>query len=101
MRRERVIVRIRAGPAWKSGPPEDQPGWPDHERFVDDLVDRGTIVMGGPFSDFSGSMVIVEGLAPEAVRRLLDDDPFVQNGVFEVDDVRAWTLYVDRLTSRA
>ena len=100
MRRERVIVRFRAGPTWVSGPPEEQLDWGPHERFIDDLVDGGTVVMGGPFSDFSGSMLIVEGLAPDDVRRLLDADPFVQNGVFEVDDVRAWTVYVDSLAPR-
>ncbi len=97
MRRERVIVRFRAGPTWVSGPPEEQPDWGAHERFVDDLVDRRTVVMGGPFSDFSGSMILVEGLGAAEARRLVDDDPFVRNGVFEVDDVRAWTIYVDAL----
>jgi len=99
MRRERVIVRFRAGPTWVSGPPEEQPDWRPHECFIDALVDRGTVVMGGPFSDFSGSIIVVEGLTADEVRRLVDDDPFVQNGVFEVDDVRAWTVYVDALSS--
>jgi uncharacterized protein len=81
-----------------SGPPEEQPDWGPHGRFVDDLVDRGTMVMGGPFGDFSGSMILLEGLGPGEARRLVDDDPFVRNGVFEVDDVRAWTIYVDTLT---
>ena len=98
MRRERVIVRVRAGPTWTSGAPEDQPGWPDHERFIDDLVERGTVVMGGPYADHSGSLVLVEGLGVEEARRLFEEDPFVRNGVFVLDDVRAWTVYVDTLT---
>jgi hypothetical protein len=46
MRTGRVVVRFRAGPTWETGPPEEQRDWDAHEVFVDDLVERGTIVMG-------------------------------------------------------
>ena len=101
MRRERVIVRVGAGPTWTSGPPENQPGWPEHERFIDDLVDRGTVVMGGPYSDYSGSLVLVEGMTSGEARQVFEQDPFVRNGVFVLEDVRDWIVYVDRLTSRS
>jgi uncharacterized protein YciI len=100
MRRQRVIVRYGAGPTWGEGPPEDQPDWDAHADFVDDLVARGTFVMGGPFQDNSGSMVLLEGVDAEEARRILQADPFVQNGVFVFDDVREWTVYVDELTPR-
>jgi len=66
--------------------------------FVDRLVEAGTIVMGGPFSDYSGSMVLLEGVTPEEARAVLAADPFVLNEVFVVDDIRDWTVYVDSLT---
>jgi uncharacterized protein YciI len=100
MRRQRVIVRFRAGPAWGEGPPEDQPDWDAHAEFVDDLTERGIFVMGGPFSDYSGSMTLLEGVDADEARRLLEPDPFVQNGVFLFEDVREWTVYVDELTPR-
>jgi uncharacterized protein YciI len=99
VRRQRIVVRIKAGPAWTDGsPPEAQPGWDKHEIFVDALVDQGTIVMGGPLSDYSGSIVIFEGIARDAARALMDQDPFVRNGVFIVEEVLEWTVYVDSLT---
>ena len=94
----RVIVRFRAGPTWKSGPPEEQPSWDEHAAFVDDLVERGIMVMGGPFVDYSGSTIILERVSEDEARELLLPDPFIENGVFELDDVRAWNIYVDRLT---
>lgn len=97
-KRRRVFVRFAAGPTWKSGPPEDQAGWGEHNDFVDDLVDRGLFVMGGPFSDYSGSMTLYEGVSADDVRQLIENDPFVRNGVFVIDDVRDWTIYVDELT---
>jgi uncharacterized protein YciI len=93
----RVVVRWRAGPAWTSGPPEEQPGWDEHAVFVDELVERGAFVMGGPFADYSGSLTLLEGVSEEEARELVLRDPFVATGVFELDDVRAWNVYVDEL----
>lgn len=100
MQPKRVIVRFRAGPTWGEGPPQTQPDWDAHEAFVDELVERGTIVMGGPFSDYTGAMLLLEGVRHEEARSLLDQDPFVRNQVFVLDDVREWTIFVDRLTTR-
>ena len=94
----RVLVRFRAGPTWTSGPPEEQPGWDEHAAFVDELIARGTFVMGGPFADNSGSVNVLENIGEGAARELLASDPFVVNGVFELEDVRSWNVYVDELT---
>ena len=97
----RVVVRFRAGPTWTSGPPEQQPGWDEHAAFVDDLVARGTMVMGGPFADNSGSLILLEGVAEDEARDLVARDPFIANGVFELAEVRAWHVWVDELTPSA
>ncbi len=94
----RVVVRFRAGPTWESGPPEEQPGWDEHAAFVDDLVERGIFVMGGPLSDHSGSMTLLENVSEDEARELVARDPFVENGVFVLKDVRSWNVYVDELT---
>jgi uncharacterized protein len=100
MHRQRVVVRFRAGPTWDGGSIREQPAWDDHAEWVDRLVDDGVFVMGGPFSDNSGSMVLFEGLSAVDVRRLLPTDPFMENGVFVLEDVREWTVFVDELTAR-
>jgi uncharacterized protein len=94
----RVVVRWRAGPAWTSGPPEEQPGWEEHAAFVDDLIERGIFVMGGPFADYSGSHTLLENVSEEEARDLVLHDPFVANGVFELEDVHVWNVYVDELS---
>ena len=93
-----MLVRFSAGPAWRSGRPEEQPGWDEHAAFVDDLVARGTMVMGGPFADYSGSVILLENVSEEQARELVARDPFVVNGVFVLEDVHAWKVYVDELT---
>ena len=94
----RVIVRWRAGPAWTSGPPEEQSGWDDHADLIDGLIERGIFVMGGPYADYSGSHTLLENVTVHEARELVLQDPFVANGVFVLDDVRAWNVYVDELT---
>lgn len=98
--KHRVLVIFRAGPAWGSGPPEDQPGWDAHADWVDDLVERGTFVMGGPLSDYSGSVSLLEGMKAAEAAELVATDPFVQNGVFVIESVRDWTVYVDELSAK-
>ena len=95
----RILVRWRAGPTWTSGAPEEQPGWDEHAVFVDELIERGIFVMGGPYADYSGSFTILERVGVEEARELVLRDPFVANGVFVLDDVRAWNVYVDELTT--
>jgi uncharacterized protein len=96
----RVLVRFRAGPTWTSGPPEEQPGWDEHAAFVDDLIERRIFVMGGPLADHSGSQSVLENVGEAEARELVARDPFVRNGVFVLEEVRSWNVYVDELTPR-
>ncbi len=95
----RILVRWRAGPAWKSGAVDDQPGWDEHAAFIDDLVERGVFVMGGPFADQRGSQSLLENVSEDEARELVLQDPFIENGVFELEEVRAWNVFVDELTA--
>jgi uncharacterized protein YciI len=94
------MVRFRAGPTWTSGSVREQPDWDAHADFVDALIAGGTFVMGGPFSDNSGSMSLLEGIDADEVRRILEDDPFMKNGVFVLEEIREWDVFVDELSSR-
>ena len=94
----RLVVRFRAGPTWTSGSVREQPDWDAHAEFVNALIERGTFVMGGPFSDNSGSMSLLEGIDADEARRILEDDPFMKNGVFVLEEIREWNVFVDELS---
>jgi hypothetical protein len=51
--------------------------------------------MGGPWTNRLGSMSLWEGMNAGEVRDVMQADPFVLNGVFEIADVADWTVYVD------
>jgi uncharacterized protein len=97
---KRVVVVWRAGPTWASGGVREQPDWDAHAEFVDALIESGTFVMGGPFADNSGSMSLLDGVTADEARRIIAGDPFVANGVFVLDEVREWDVFVDELTAR-
>jgi uncharacterized protein YciI len=94
----RVLVRFSAGPTWASGSILDQPGWQEHADFIDDLIERGVMVMGGPFADSSGSVSVLENVDEHQAHAAISSDPFLANGVFVVEDVRAWNIFVDELS---
>jgi len=98
MTKARLVVRFRAGPTWTSGSVREQPDWEAHAEFVNALIERGTFVMGGPFSDNSGSMNLLEGIDADEARRILEDDPFMKNGVFVLEDICEWNVFVDELS---
>ena len=99
MAKQRLVVRFKAGPTWKSGSVREQPDWDAHAVYVNDLIDRGIFVMGGPFADDSGSQSLWEGVDLDEARRIVHDDPFMENGVFELEEIREWTVFVDTLAT--
>ena len=54
------VVDRPAGSEWLPGKgAREQPLWPEHAAFMDDLFERGLIALGGPFLDGSGAMVVL------------------------------------------
>lgn len=84
------------GPAWVSGKNvREQPYWAEHAAFMDDLFDKGMVVLGGPFADESGSMVIVEAESEQEVADLFASDPFVVHDIFALNSRKQWLLFLD------
>jgi uncharacterized protein len=101
MERRRVLVKWAAGPSWRRGESvRKQPGWEEHAAFIDDLVERGIFVMGGPLRDNSGSLALLDGVDLDEARRIVLEDPFSANGVFVLDEILDWTIFVDELSGR-
>ncbi len=50
---------LRPGTLWDPDKTvREQPYWDDHARFMDSLFETGVVILGGPFADRTGSMVI-------------------------------------------
>jgi uncharacterized protein YciI len=62
---------------------------------MDRLFENGTVIMGGPFSDGTGSLVIVEADDINEVSTLFANDPFVVHQIFALRSLKQWQLFLD------
>ena len=90
-----LVQLLRSGPSWDSSRPvEEQSDWPAHAAFMDELVDTGFVVLGGPLADEHRVVQVVEADFEEAVRATLARDPWFESHL-RVDTVEPWTLRLD------
>ena len=73
----------------------EQPLWDEHAAFIDQLVEEGFILMGGPLVDEAGAMLIVNGDNESEVREKLQDDPWMKHGVLKLESVKRWQIFID------
>src|SRR5262249_14384021 len=92
-----AVIRT-AGAEWVAGlGTREQPLWDEHAVFMDRLFDDGRIVLGGPYVDGSGALVIVEmdTESPAQVRAAFDADPWVTRDILPVAEVKRWQIFLD------
>jgi|SRR5215467_2502601 len=71
-----------------------QPLWDEHARFIDGIT-GGFIIMGGPFEDEGGAMLIVRAENEDEVRQKLRPDPWYTHGILQLHSVRRWDIFID------
>jgi uncharacterized protein YciI len=78
------------GPAWKSDVGFfDQAGIRDHVAYMGQFLAKGQLVMGGPFLDDSGGMMIMRAASMDEARARAEGDPTVKAGLLKVA-VKPW-----------
>jgi hypothetical protein len=89
------VVLTRNGPEWDASEPlEGQSGWSEHATFMDDLVDTGFLVLGGPLEDDVRTVHAVEAESPEAIRETLAHDPWSESHLL-IESIDEWTIRLD------
>lgn len=89
------VVERRSGPQWDPARPmEEQSHWAEHAAFMDGLVERGFVVLGGPLADEHRVVLAVEAGSEEEVRTTLARDPWDQTHLV-IDSVDRWTIRLD------
>jgi uncharacterized protein YciI len=77
----------------------EQPFWDEHAKFIDQLVDDGFILMGGPLVDKGGlpygALLIVNAEDENEVREKLKNDPWFEKGILKLESVRRWEIFID------
>jgi uncharacterized protein YciI len=73
----------------------EQAFWDEHAQFIDQLVDDGFILMGGPLVDEGGSLLIFNAQDENEVRQKLKNDPWAKHGILKLESVKHWEIYID------
>ena len=73
----------------------EQPFWDEHAAFIDQLVEDGFILMGGPLIDEAGSLLILDANNENEVRDKLKNDPWMQHGILKLESIKRWQIFID------
>jgi uncharacterized protein YciI len=88
------VLLTHSGPEWDAGlPMEGQSLWPEHAAYMDELVDAGFIVLGGPLDEHR-VVLAIEAESEEDVRETLARDPWSETHLL-IDAIEPWTIRLD------
>ena len=88
------VVLSQSGPEWDhSQPLEGQTGWTQHAAFMDQLVESGFIVLGGPLPGHRVAHAI-EAESEEDVRSTWERDPWSGSHLV-IESIEPWTIRLD------
>ena len=90
-----LLLLRRDGPEWdRARPMEEQSDWDARATFMDNLVDEGFLVLGGPLSDEERVAHVIEADSEEAIRETLARDPWSESHLM-IDTIEPWTIRLD------
>jgi uncharacterized protein YciI len=90
-----VVYRERGGPWDWTRDLREQVLWDEHARFMEELVESGFIVLGGPLADERRVLLIVSADSEAAIHARLEPDPWTENGMLSTTSVEPWTVLLD------
>ena len=64
---------------------------PAHLAKMEPLDRAGRVVLAGPLTDRTGSLIVIEADSLEEARQFAHEDPYTVNGVFERVEVHPFT----------
>ncbi len=88
------VFLFEAGPEWPAADSVEEllaeESLQGHFAYMGLLADRGKLVAGGPFKDFSGAMLVIQAESLEAARAVALADPAVERRIYVLVEGRPW-----------
>ena len=89
-------VRERRGGPWDwERDLRSQAGFGDHARFMDELVESGFVLLGGPLEGDREVLLVIDAPGEDTIRARLATDPWIRNGMLTVTSIERWTILLD------
>ena len=97
--RELFLVYQEHGGPWDwSREIREQALFDEHARFIDDLVEEGVLVLGGPIDEKDVLLVVDAATADEAQAHFADD-PWIKNRMVTITAIRPWQVWMESRSS--
>lgn len=90
------VVDYRRGPAWLDQKTVFEQPLQGHLAYMRALQGQGTLLLGGPFLDDTGGLIVVQADDVAQAEALMRADPAVQDGVM-VAETHPWKLMAGSL----
>ena len=94
--KQAFVIYYRRGPAWLEGKSVFEQPLQQHLTYVRGLAARGTLRLGGPFTDDCGGLIVVDAADAADAQALLEADPAVRDGVMAAE-AHPWKLMAGSL----
>src|SRR5580698_8508615 len=95
-------VRLVHGLGWDtSRQTRDQDGWAEHAAFMDELVDDGFVILGGPVGNGEQTLHVVEAVNEQDVKTRFARDPWASARLLQIGVIEPWALWLDRRPKQA
>ena len=86
------VLKHSPGKNWKVGIPfQEQPGVEEHVKYMSMQLKNGFLLMGGPFLDNSGGMMVCKTANLNKAKEIAEADPAVVAGLLKVE-VKQWMI---------
>ncbi|MEE8303803.1 MAG: YciI family protein [Candidatus Tectomicrobia bacterium] len=71
------VILYNPGPAWIEGKPVSEQPLQGHVDYMHGVYQTGALLMGGPFADNTGGLVVLDGVEKDEAQSILSQDPAV------------------------
>lgn len=96
----KFLIIYSRGNKWREGISlHDQPFIPEHAVYAQQSYDNGQSLMGGPFGDHSGGLILLEIDSLEKAIDFADNDPAVINDIFTYQ-IKQWNDVLNHYENR-
>ncbi len=91
------VIR-EAGPGFLDGGIAAQPDVAEHAAFMNGLAEEGLVLLAGPLAGTEAgrlrALLIMSAAGEDAIRRCLDDDPWVRANRLVITSIEPWSVIV-------
>ncbi|MFC4456117.1 YciI family protein [Deinococcus sonorensis] len=94
-----VVLHYARGPGWVPDRPVFEQPLHRHLAYMRRLHQQGIVLAGGPYTDHSGGLVILQPMTLEDAEQMLRADPAIVDGTMTASANLWHTMFDDSFTS--